>query len=87
MNMKTPKDQKIFADKKFEDLEKRIRVLEERFAFYEYGNETLSSVEFELEKRIQKLERENQQLIEEIRRLRACLRDPFNPQPEKPPHY
>lgn len=87
MNPEFSKDKNHFADKKMEELEKRIRVLEERFAFYEYGNETLSSVEIELEKRLRKLERENRQMIEEIRRLRACLRDPFNPQLEKPPHY
>lgn len=87
MNTEFSKDKNHSADKKMEELEKRIRVLEERFAFYEYGNETLSSVEIELEKRLRMLERENRQMIEEIRRLRACLRDPFNPQLEKPPHY
>lgn len=65
----------------------RVKVLEERIAFFEHGNDSLSEMEVEMGKRIQRLEFENQQLISEVRRLRECLRDPFNPQFEKPPHY
>lgn len=68
-------------------LEKRLRLLEERITFYEHGAEALSRASFEMEKQIQRLELQNRQLIAEIRRLRECLRDPFNPQLEKPPHY
>lgn len=65
----------------------RLIQLEERLAFYEHTGDTFSEAILEMEKRIQKLEFENRQLIEEVRRLRECLRDPFNPQMEKPPHY
>jgi len=68
-------------------LESRVQALEERLAFYEHGNDSLNEAEFELGRRIQKLELENRQLIQEVRRLREALRDPFNPQLEKPPHY
>ena len=68
-------------------LESRIQALEERLAFYEHENDSISQTEFELERRVRTLEQENQQLTEEIRRMRESLRDPFNPGLEKPPHY
>ena len=69
------------------DLENRIQALEERLAFYEHANDSISETEFELERRVRKLEQANRQLEEEVRRLREALRDPFNPQQKKPPHY
>ncbi len=68
-------------------IEMRLRQLEERIAFYEHGADSQSTAEYELEKRLQCLELQNRQLIAEVRRLRENLRDPFNPQLEKPPHY
>ncbi len=67
--------------------EERLLQMEERLAFYEHTGDTFGEAILEMEKRLQKLESENRQLIEEVRRLRECLRDPFNPQMEKPPHY
>ncbi|MDO4629984.1 MAG: SlyX family protein [Planctomycetia bacterium] len=67
--------------------ETRLRQLEERIAFYEHGADSISTAEYELEKRLQFLELQNRQLIAEVRRLRENQRDPFNPQLEKPPHY
>ena len=69
------------------DLEKRMQTLEERIAFFEHGSDALNRAEFEMEKRLFRLEQENRRLLEEVRRLREILRDPFNPQLEKPPHY
>lgn len=64
-----------------------IRQLEERIAHGERTLELLNEVVVGQEKRLQKLEIQNFQIVEEIRRLRSLLREPFIPENEKPPHY
>ena len=64
-----------------------IRQLEERIAHGERMLELLNEVVVGQEKRLQKLEMQNFQIVEEIRRLRNLLREPFIPEIEKPPQY
>ena len=64
-----------------------IRQLEERIAHGERMLELLNEVVVGQEKRLQKLEMQNFQIVEEIRRLRNLLREPFIPENEKPPQY
>lgn len=64
-----------------------MQQLEERIAHGERMLEVLNEVVVEQEKRLQKLEIQNLQIIEEIRRLRNIFREPFLPENEKPPHY